>query len=66
MAAKKRAVKKEPVEQKQPDKKYYQVVSGSNSSELEMNVERLIDKGWRCTGGVSSNNKEFIQAMVKG
>ena len=68
MAAKKRAVKKaEPkkVEQKQPIKRYYQIISHTESEALEALVEFQMDKGWKCAGGVAVTGKTLVQAMVK-
>ena len=67
MAAKKPAKKKkpEPVVQKQPPKKYYQNLFHEDPIELEIEVERWIDKGWRLAGGVGFSPKGYFQTIHK-
>lgn len=68
MAAKKKVSKKpKPVEvkQKQPPKKYYQILFNKDPELLTVEVERWIDKGWKVAGGANFSDKGYFQTMVK-
>ena len=44
----------------------YKIARTYTTSELEIEVQALIEKGWKLQGGICATNNEFYQAMVKG
>jgi len=64
MAAKKKVVKK-PVAQKQPPKKYYDILHHEDPQALIAEVERWIDKGWRPVGGANFSPDGYFQSITK-
>ncbi|SMC38257.1 DUF1737 domain-containing protein [Chryseobacterium sp. YR221] len=43
----------------------YRIVIAPSASELENAVNVLLDLGWVLQGGLFSNEKGFMQAMIK-